>query len=153
MAKLTLAQFIVFPAVFVFLIFVLLHLPPINQNPNPISHLSSSTPFNPSKTYHQTPDGRTRVRGIINCSSHFCLFWRLIDIFFVLLWLILFGFQICVSFFFKEKMSQLKKIEEGLARARAAIRAAGRSRNYTSENEEVFIPRGVVYRNPYAFQQ
>ncbi|KAF8400601.1 hypothetical protein HHK36_013900 [Tetracentron sinense] len=47
----------------------------------------------------------------------------------------------------------LKRIEEGLARARAAIRKAVRSRNYTSYKEETFIPRGSIYRNPYAFHQ
>ncbi|KAA0050111.1 putative glycosyltransferase [Cucumis melo var. makuwa] len=44
-------------------------------------------------------------------------------------------------------------IEEGLAEARAAIRQAIVTRNYTSEKEESFIPRGRVYRNAYAFHQ
>ena len=50
-------------------------------------------------------------------------------------------------------MSHEKQIEKGLARARAAIREAIRTRNYTSGKEETFIPRGDVYRNPYAFHQ
>ncbi|KAF9600478.1 hypothetical protein IFM89_009393 [Coptis chinensis] len=41
-----------------------------------------------------------------------------------------------------EEKSSLEKIEEGLARARAAIREAVRTRNYTSQKEEDFIPRG-----------
>lgn len=53
---------------------------------------------------------------------------------------------------FLKKGSQ-RKIEEGLARARAAIRAAARSRNYTSDKQEIFVPRGSVYRNPYTFHQ
>ncbi|KAL6331023.1 hypothetical protein AAG906_009451 [Vitis piasezkii] len=52
-----------------------------------------------------------------------------------------------------EKMSPLERIEGGLARARAAIREAVRSSNYTSQKKENFIPRGAVYRNPYAFHQ
>ncbi|KAF9613834.1 hypothetical protein IFM89_012366 [Coptis chinensis] len=52
----------------------------------------------------------------------------------------------------KEKTS-LERIEEGLARARTAIREAVRTRNYTSPKHEDFIPRGSVYRNPYAFHQ
>ncbi|KAL6331256.1 hypothetical protein AAG906_009684 [Vitis piasezkii] len=54
---------------------------------------------------------------------------------------------------FREKMSHVERIEEGLARARGAIRRAIQRRNYTLEKEETFIPRGDVYRNPYAFHQ
>ncbi|CAO2841176.1 unnamed protein product [Amaranthus hypochondriacus] len=47
----------------------------------------------------------------------------------------------------------LEKIENGLARARAAIRIAARRQSYKLEGDEIFIPRGQVYRNPYAFHQ
>ncbi|XP_021861108.2 probable glycosyltransferase At5g20260 [Spinacia oleracea] len=54
----------------------------------------------------------------------------------------------------KKKKSNLEKLEEGLARARAAIREAARTRNYTLKEEvTTFIPRGSVYRNPHAFHQ
>ncbi|PIA42313.1 hypothetical protein AQUCO_02000037v1 [Aquilegia coerulea] len=49
--------------------------------------------------------------------------------------------------------SSLNKLEDGLARARAAIREAIQRRNYTSHKNGDFIPRGPVYRNPYAFHQ
>ncbi|KAL9223967.1 hypothetical protein vseg_000047 [Gypsophila vaccaria] len=49
--------------------------------------------------------------------------------------------------------SDLEKVEEELARAREAIRKATRNNNYTSEKEGTFIPRGRIYRNPYAFHQ
>lgn len=52
----------------------------------------------------------------------------------------------------KEK-SGLEKMEEGLAKAREAIRDATRSRNYSSYKHQDFVPRGVVYLNPYAFHQ
>ncbi|OUZ99840.1 Exostosin-like [Macleaya cordata] len=53
---------------------------------------------------------------------------------------------------FIKMKSSLEKIEEGLAKAREAIRQAVRSRNYSSDGQD-FIPRGIVYRNPYAFHQ
>ena len=49
--------------------------------------------------------------------------------------------------------SRIETMEEGLARARAAIRKAIRTRNYTSYKKESFVPRGSIYINPYAFHQ
>ncbi|KAK9697971.1 hypothetical protein RND81_08G073900 [Saponaria officinalis] len=53
----------------------------------------------------------------------------------------------------KNIKSDLEKIEDEMARARASIRKATRNKNYTSEKEETFVPRGHIYRNPYAFHQ
>lgn len=47
-------------------------------------------------------------------------------------------------------------VEERLSRARAAIHEAGRMRIYNMPwrfLDRSFIPRGDVYRNPYAFYQ
>ncbi|KAK9098620.1 hypothetical protein Syun_025665 [Stephania yunnanensis] len=54
----------------------------------------------------------------------------------------------------KEK-SRLERVEQDLARARAAILGAVRLRNYTSQPQaqDDFVPRGSIYRNPYAFYQ
>ncbi|KAI3962335.1 hypothetical protein MKX01_005337 [Papaver californicum] len=53
----------------------------------------------------------------------------------------------------REKRTSLERIEDDLARARAAIRKAVRTRNYTSNKVEDFIPRGPTYRNSFAFHQ
>ncbi|KAG9448483.1 hypothetical protein H6P81_008448 [Aristolochia fimbriata] len=48
------------------------------------------------------------------------------------------------------------KIELGLAKARGAIRRAALYRNYTVDQDKAqisFVPRGAIYRNPYAFHQ
>ncbi|GMJ15652.1 hypothetical protein like AT5G20260 [Hibiscus trionum] len=50
-------------------------------------------------------------------------------------------------------IKKTSRVEAELAEARAAIREAIRIRNYTSDKEESFVPRGSVYRNPYAFHQ
>ncbi|CAL5440187.1 unnamed protein product [Camellia sinensis] len=52
------------------------------------------------------------------------------------------------------KMNSVRRLEKGLARARAAIQKAVRSRSFMSyDTVESFIPRGSIYRNPYAFHQ
>ena len=56
-----------------------------------------------------------------------------------------------MSAILQEERSPVERIEDGLARDRAAICRAIQTRNYTSGKEETFIPRGVVCRNPYAF--
>ncbi|KAI4344190.1 hypothetical protein L6164_011442 [Bauhinia variegata] len=52
-----------------------------------------------------------------------------------------------------QKLSSLEKIEVGLAQARASIQEAIQRRNYTSEKEEIFVPKGSIYWNPHAFHQ
>ncbi|KAK2660018.1 hypothetical protein Ddye_006551 [Dipteronia dyeriana] len=52
-----------------------------------------------------------------------------------------------------KKKSPFERMEEGLARARAVIKAASRSRSYTSNKVERFVPRGSVYINSHAFHQ
>ncbi|KAK3213145.1 hypothetical protein Dsin_017851 [Dipteronia sinensis] len=54
----------------------------------------------------------------------------------------------------KKRSSSLERIEADLASARAAIREAIRTKNYTSDHMvESFVPRGSIYRNAYAFHQ
>lgn len=53
----------------------------------------------------------------------------------------------------RKSSDQFEKREESLARARAAIKKAARTRTYTSYKEESYVPRGSVYINPYAFHQ
>ncbi|ESW27056.1 hypothetical protein PHAVU_003G169900 [Phaseolus vulgaris] len=53
-----------------------------------------------------------------------------------------------------KKRTSFDVVEEGLAKARASIQEAIRSGNHNSSgNQEDFIPKGSIYRNPYAFHQ
>ncbi|TKY54804.1 glycosyltransferase protein [Spatholobus suberectus] len=53
-----------------------------------------------------------------------------------------------------KKRTSLDSVEEGLAQARASIREAILSRNHSnSGKQENFVPKGSIYRNPYAFHQ
>ncbi|KAK7292032.1 hypothetical protein RIF29_07661 [Crotalaria pallida] len=53
----------------------------------------------------------------------------------------------------KKITTSLDIVEQGLAEARASIREAIRLRNYTSWKTGNFVPKGSLYRNPYAFHQ
>ncbi|KAI3852013.1 hypothetical protein MKW98_020012 [Papaver atlanticum] len=56
----------------------------------------------------------------------------------------------------QNEKKKLNRIEEGLKRARYAIRRAARTRNLTnsdSKEKEEFVSRGSIYINPYAFYQ
>ncbi|KAF4350246.1 hypothetical protein G4B88_020459 [Cannabis sativa] len=53
----------------------------------------------------------------------------------------------------KRNYSSVHKIEDELARARAAIRKAILTNNCTSDKHENYIPTGDIYRNSYAFHQ
>ncbi len=53
----------------------------------------------------------------------------------------------------EQEKSSTERIEEELAKARAAIHKAINNQNYTSNKEEIYIPTGCVYRNAYAFHQ
>lgn len=64
-----------------------------------------------------------------------------------------FNFVLYMQMQVRKNVNQFEKMEDGLARARAAIREAARSRSYTSYKKEAFVPRGSVYINPYSFHQ
>jgi hypothetical protein len=49
-------------------------------------------------------------------------------------------------------MTSLDRVEESLAEARASIRKAIMSRNYSTSGNR-FVTKGSIYRNPYAFHQ
>ncbi|XP_034700461.1 probable glycosyltransferase At5g20260 isoform X1 [Vitis riparia] len=108
---------------------------PLNEN-HLTYFLSSSTVFNPTKTSHTT------LPEVFLNESLSVSIYRIS--------------KQKASSTVKVQMkikSSLARIEEDLARARAAIRKAVRSKNYSSDKKEAFIPRGCIYRNPYAFHQ
>ncbi|WJZ98177.1 hypothetical protein VitviT2T_016722 [Vitis vinifera] len=136
-------RFVIFPAILFLIVLIPLYLSPINRNQSILLHLLP-THSNLSETTHQTLQTSSSpslwpkndsADGVPSTSSD--------------------GARTTneIRKRLREKMSRLERIEEGLARARAEIRRAIRTRNYTSEKDEAFIPRGDVYRNPYAFHQ
>ncbi|KAM7262513.1 hypothetical protein ACFE04_000196 [Oxalis oulophora] len=52
-----------------------------------------------------------------------------------------------------KKRVSVERLEDGLAKSRAAIQEAIRTRNYTSYKNETYIPTGAIYRNAIAFHQ
>ncbi|KAK5811694.1 hypothetical protein PVK06_027053 [Gossypium arboreum] len=52
-----------------------------------------------------------------------------------------------------KKKSNPERIEQDLAKARAAILKAFQQQNFTLEKQDTFVPRGSIYRNAYAFYQ
>ncbi|KAF4351837.1 hypothetical protein G4B88_009905 [Cannabis sativa] len=53
----------------------------------------------------------------------------------------------------KKKNNRLERIECDLAKARVAIHQAIVSKSFKSDEKQSFVPRGSIYRNPYAFHQ
>ncbi|OIW19535.1 hypothetical protein TanjilG_06990 [Lupinus angustifolius] len=53
----------------------------------------------------------------------------------------------------QKRNSSIARIEADLAEARAAIRKAIQMRNFTSDKKEIYVPKGNVYKNSYAFHQ
>ncbi|KAL6278963.1 hypothetical protein ACE6H2_022564 [Prunus campanulata] len=53
----------------------------------------------------------------------------------------------------KKNQSKTERIEQELGVARAIIRKAIVTKNCTSNSNEIYIPTGSAYRNPYAFHQ
>ncbi|KAJ6699835.1 EXOSTOSIN HEPARAN SULFATE GLYCOSYLTRANSFERASE -RELATED [Salix purpurea] len=56
-----------------------------------------------------------------------------------------------LSFSMNRKGISLERVEEGLAKARAAIQEAIRSKNYSAQKKETFIPRGSYIGTPMLF--
>ncbi|KAF4383724.1 hypothetical protein G4B88_020046 [Cannabis sativa] len=52
-----------------------------------------------------------------------------------------------------KKKRRLERIEYDLGQARLAIHKATVSKSFKSYKNESFVPRGSIYRNPYAFHQ
>ena len=80
--------------------------------------------------------------------------------FFFFLTLILFDYVLIFVFggyaytLSEQEKSRTERIEEDLAKARAAIQKAINNQNYTSDDKiEFYVPEGCVYRNAKAFHQ
>ncbi|KAJ9688743.1 hypothetical protein PVL29_014410 [Vitis rotundifolia] len=145
MATSSSTRFVIFPAILFLIVLIPLYLSPINRDQNIVLHLLP-THSNLSETTHQTLQTSScpsllpkndSADGVPLTSTDGASARATNDI----------------RKRFREKMSHVERIEEGLARARAAMHRPIQTRNYTSEKEETFIRRGDVYRNPYAFHQ
>ena len=95
-------------------------------------------------------------------SKHFIFlcYFSLIFLFFFFLTLILFDYVLIFVFggyaytLSEQEKSRTERIEEDLAKARAAIQKAINNQNYTSDDKiEFYVPEGCVYRNAKAFHQ
>ena len=87
-------------------------------------------------------------------------YFSLIFLFFFFLTLILFDYVLIFVFggyaytLSEQEKSRTERIEEDLAKARAAIQKAINNQNYTSDDKiEFYVPEGCVYRNAKAFHQ
>ena len=89
-----------------------------------------------------------------------CYFSLIFLFFFFFLTLILFDYVLIFVFggyaytLSEQEKSRTERIEEDLAKARAAIQKAINNQNYTSDDKiEFYVPEGCVYRNAKAFHQ
>ncbi|XP_007204886.2 probable glycosyltransferase At3g42180 [Prunus persica] len=119
-----------------FLLFFLLTFSPLLFTENHlnipfVSSFNTTTPFNLTKTNHTTPPHVSLDELILTNSMY----------------------QRRHKASATKGRTSLEKIEEDLAKARAAILEAIRFKKYTSEKTETFVPRGTIYKNPYAFHQ
>lgn len=55
----------------------------------------------------------------------------------------------------QRRIDHIGVVELGLAKARASIRRAISAQNYSTDESDDgrFVPRGAIYRNPYAFHR
>ncbi|KAI3410612.1 Exostosin domain-containing protein [Psidium guajava] len=126
--NLTYSQILLIPAICLLLLFAFVYRPPLDGNPdNPIFNLSFSSNSHTVRPPSFAVDGPLSTSVYKSSSRQNTSLIR--------------------------KKSSIERIEDDLAQARAAIRKAIQSRSYASDKEEIFIPRGNVYRNPYAFHQ
>lgn len=163
------SPYLLFTTFFLLSLLLLFFSPLFQQNPFALNYFSSSTTTTTSTTitlpstlpqtnlvspapapapaltqYHQPylqPKPTNRV-----CTIFHYMYYSLFLMLFAFL-----GFSLFI--YFEQNKSNTERIEEDLARARAAIRKAIVTKNFTSDRNEIYIPRGSVYRNPYAFHQ
>ncbi|KAF5749398.1 Exostosin family protein putative isoform 1 [Tripterygium wilfordii] len=120
----------IIPTLVVLALFLLFYLPSFNQN---VYNTLTTNFFTTSPSPSPSSPTPTPPTYISNSSTNDTSFRKLGES--------------------KKEKSSLERIEEGLARARAAIREAARIKNYTSDKQQSYVPRGSIYRNPYAFHQ
>ncbi|XP_059644756.1 probable glycosyltransferase At5g11130 [Cornus florida] len=109
-----------------------------------------------SNHFHVSKAAASTTTNVVSISSYIHTYIHIYIHIYIYIYILLYFF---IFFFFvllgqmMQKKNSVKRMEEGLARARAAIREAVTTHKYTSYKEETFIPRGSIYVNPYAFHQ
>ncbi|MBA0645753.1 hypothetical protein Goklo_013810 [Gossypium klotzschianum] len=125
------SSFHFFPVFLLLLLLLLLSFSHFNSNQF-TQVFTSFSPFRREETNHTTTTPQVSLDGVLSTSMYKSTKHKAATI---------------------KKKSNPERIEQDLAKARAAVLKAVQQQNFTLEKQDTFVPRGSIYRNAYAFYQ